>query len=74
MILVLQVIQQNSSKRKKVLYLCVCKTLFSDGYSLACLLRSSIELNNQVFSGSYATSQKCGKHGSQANIDETYIL
>jgi hypothetical protein len=41
---------------------------------IACLVRSSIELNDQVFSGSYAVSQKCGKHGSQANTDETYIL
>ncbi|KAI8368986.1 hypothetical protein BD560DRAFT_304388, partial [Blakeslea trispora] len=43
-------------------------------YIRACLIRSSVEVNDQVFSGSYAVSQKCGKHGSQANLDETYIL
>ncbi|KAI8059058.1 uncharacterized protein B0P05DRAFT_640879 [Gilbertella persicaria] len=42
--------------------------------SKPCLVRSSMEMNNQVFSGSFAASQKCGKHGSQTNFDETYIL
>ncbi|KAF1804010.1 hypothetical protein FB192DRAFT_1279406 [Mucor lusitanicus] len=43
-------------------------------YIRACLLRSSMELNDQLFEGSFAVSQKCGKNGSQANLDETYIL
>lgn len=33
-----------------------------------------MELNDQLFEGSFAVSQKCGKNGSQANLDETYIL
>lgn len=41
---------------------------------IACLIRSSIESDEEVFSGSYVVSQKCGKNGSQATIDETFLM
>ncbi|KAI8058804.1 hypothetical protein BDF21DRAFT_403444 [Thamnidium elegans] len=63
----------NSLRPKATFYIRVLQVI-NQNSSKPCLSRSSIELNHQIFSGSYAVSQKCGKHGSQANIDETYIL
>ncbi|CAO3613193.1 unnamed protein product [Mucor hiemalis] len=65
--------RSDAMRPKATFYIRVLQVIQQNS-SKPCLLRSSIELNNQVFSGSYATSQKCGKHGSQANVDETYIL
>ncbi|KAL7332322.1 hypothetical protein PS15p_204380 [Mucor circinelloides] len=60
-------------KPKATFYIRVLQVI-NQNSSKPCLLRSSIELNDQLFEGSFSVSQKCGKNGSQANLDETYIL
>ncbi|CEP16549.1 hypothetical protein [Parasitella parasitica] len=63
----------NLMKPKATFYIRVLQVI-NQNSSKSCLLRSSIQLNDQLFEGSFAVSQKCGKNGSQANLDETYIL
>ncbi|KAI9250754.1 hypothetical protein BY458DRAFT_444543 [Sporodiniella umbellata] len=43
-------------------------------YIRAYPVRPSITVEDEVFYGSYATSQKCGKIGTQAIMDETYLI
>ncbi|KAI8972485.1 hypothetical protein BDB01DRAFT_730105 [Pilobolus umbonatus] len=43
-------------------------------YIRAYNIRATIELNNEIFTGSYVPNQRCGKHGSQTSINEIYLL
>ncbi|KAI8877822.1 hypothetical protein K501DRAFT_306069 [Backusella circina FSU 941] len=63
----------NLSKPKASFYIRVLQVI-NQSSSKPSLLRSSLQLNQEVFEGSFAVSSKCGKNGSQANIDETFIL
>lgn len=41
---------------------------------IACHIKPTIAIDNEVFYGSYTLSQRCGKFGTQATMDETYLM
>lgn len=41
---------------------------------IACYIKPKITMDDEAFYGSYIQSQKCGKVGTKATLDETYIM
>ncbi|CAO3703713.1 unnamed protein product [Rhizopus stolonifer] len=68
-----QNLQIERPKSKGIFYLRVLQ--INNPYTTkACHIKPTITIDNEVFYGSYTLSQKYGKFGTQATMDETYLI